>query len=239
MPEAAATAGGLFPKTRWTLIASSRESPEARERALAELLRVYWRPLYVYVRHKGLKPEDAQDAVQDLLVRLVEKDFLDRLAPERGKLRGYLKAAADHFLVNRHEKASAAKRGGGKADVPLDFAAAERTIADPSPGPEESYRQEWAAQVMERALGKLREEFERGERKGPFDVVKTFFQPGEPPSYKEIAKRHAMSVPQLKAFLHRARVRFRELVRAEVLDTVSSEADADAEMKELVAALSA
>jgi len=234
---ASAPTGGLFPRTRWTLILAARDSPEAAQRALSELSRTYWRPLWVYLRKKGLDAEEAQDGVQELILRLIEKDALARLAPERGRLRGYLKATADHWLVNRHEKAAAAKRGGDSPHVPLDLALAERSLAfaDSAPSAEAAFDREWAAAVMERALARLKAEFESGERRGPFELVLAFFGGAAAPSYKEAAARHHLTVPALKAFLHRARTRFRELVREEVADTM--EGDPDPEIAALLEAL--
>lgn len=39
-------AAGDFPATRWTLVAAARTGPEARRRALEELLARYWKPLH-------------------------------------------------------------------------------------------------------------------------------------------------------------------------------------------------
>ena len=94
---------------------------------------------------------------------------------------------------------------------------------------------EWAVAVMERATERLRREFASGERKGPFDLVQRFLGFAEPPSYADAARSAGMSIVQLKALLHRARSRFRELVREEVSDT--SGGDPDAEVGELLRAL--
>jgi RNA polymerase sigma-70 factor (ECF subfamily) len=90
---------------------------------------------------------------------------------------------------------------------------------------------------MARALESLRREFESGQRSGPFEVVTRFFRSEESPSYAAVAAEHGMSIPQLKAFLHRARVRFRDLVRQAIADTVSDPGDVDAELAELLRAL--
>jgi len=228
---------GLFPPTRWTLIRSARASPEARRAALESLLGTYWRPLYVYMRRQGLDAEAARDAVQELLLRLLEHGFLERLNPEKGRLRGYLLTAARNHLSHRHERESAARRGGGVAALPLDFELAERIAAQDARGPDEAFEREWASSVMERALERLRAEYEGGERKGPFALVLQFFRPGEPPSDRDAAQAHGMSLPQLKTFLHRARVRYRELVREEVADTVDAPEEAEAELAELLRVL--
>jgi RNA polymerase sigma-70 factor (ECF subfamily) len=176
--------------------------------------------------------------IQAFCAQLLEKDFLERLDPEKGRLRSYLRSAVDNFLVNRHERGTAKKRGGGAKVVSLDFLG-ECGESDVPAGDEPGsvFEREWALAVMERALGKLQTEFESGERKGPFELVQRFFDfRREPPSYDDAARESGMSVTQLKAFLHRARVRFRELVKDEVRDTVS-EADPESEVQELIRAL--
>jgi DNA-directed RNA polymerase specialized sigma24 family protein len=227
-----------FPSTRWTLILSAQQSPEARQAAMRELLGAYWQPLYVFVRRKGLDATAAQDAVQELVLRLWEQDFLRSLSPERGRLRSFLRTAAQNHLGHRHEKETAARRGGGTAPIPLDFALAERLAADADGAPEDAFDRAWAQGVVDRALARLRAEYEGGGRAGPFALVEAFFRPeGEPPAYRDAATAHQMSVPQLKSFLHRARGRFRELVRDEVAQTVEAGGEVDAEVAHLVAVL--
>ena len=129
----------MFPTTRWTLVLSAREgSPEARRAALGTLLSSYWRPVYVYLRRKGLAPEAAEDAVQGLFLRLLEQDAIARLDPGRGRFRSYLLTSLEHHLVNLHEHDSALKRGGGERVVPLETVDVERELPsapeDPRPG---------------------------------------------------------------------------------------------------------
>jgi RNA polymerase sigma factor (sigma-70 family) len=229
-----------FPTTRWTLILEAKGDATAKRRAFEELARVYWRPLFVFLRSKGLDAHAAQDATQELLFNLMQRDVVEKVTPERGRLRAYLKTAAANHLVHAHEKAVAQKRGAGGHTVPIDETLAQKLPIDAA-HPDEAFEREWAQLVMSRALDKLKAEHEAQAKVGPFSLVETFFKPGAdaaPPSYAQAAKEHQMSLPQLKAFLHRARVRFRELLRAEVLETVESEADAEAEMGALLEALS-
>jgi RNA polymerase sigma-70 factor (ECF subfamily) len=229
--------GSSFPETRWTLILASQSAPERRQQALTELLQTYWQPLYVYLRRKGLGPEAAADAVQGFAVRLLEKDFLSRLDPRRGRLRGYLKTALNHYLSNLREEAGAEKRGGRAKIVSLDFDTAEQAVGAAPPDAEKAYLRGWAEQVFERALETLRAEFTSNGRKGPLDVLVRYFQGEELESYAAVAAQHAMTVPQLKSFLHRARTRFRELVVAQVSETVADAGEVEQEMGELLAAL--
>lgn len=226
-----------FPSTRWTLILSARESPDARRAALDELLTRYWRPLYAYARRKGLDRGQAQDAVQGFVLQLLEKDFLSRIDPERGRLRSYLCASLQHYLINQHEKERAQKRGGDAVTLSIDVGLAERALSASPAEPEAAFHREWALLLLDRAMQRLKAEFEAGKRKAPFEVVEAFFSTEstrEPPSYQQVAERYSMTIPQVKSLLHRSRVRFRELAREEAADTVAETSEASVELKELM-----
>lgn len=228
----------MFPTTRWTLILASRGGGEAERAALEQLCATYWKPVYFFLRRKGLKPAAAEDAVQGFFLHLLQRDFLPRLDPDRGRFRSYLLRSLEHYLVNLHAHDSALKRGGGYRFVPLDIALAERELpAAPQP-PLEAYENEWALGLMERALARLAREYEEGKRKGRADVVLRFFALDRAPSYAEAARESAMTVPQFKAALHRARARFREILREEVAATVDAHDDGEREIGDLMRALS-
>jgi RNA polymerase sigma-70 factor (ECF subfamily) len=240
MPDETAIGGPGrdFPATRWTLIVSSKESSEKRRAALEELLAAYWKPLYFYARRKGRSIEAAKDLIQGFFAHLLQNEFLSRLDPGKGRFRGYLRTSLDHFMANLHESQSAQKRGGGAKNVALDFDVAEDAFSASADDPDRAYTREWALGIMERSLAQLRKEFEQGERRGPFDLALKFFQfHSSPPSYEEAARQAGMTMTQFKAFIHRARERFRELVKREVLQTVATERDADEEIADLMKAL--
>jgi RNA polymerase sigma-70 factor (ECF subfamily) len=222
--------GGRFPSTRWTLVRSAR-NPAERRGALDELFGTYWRPVYFYVRRKGHGPAAAEDVVQGVFTELVERGFEDKLDQSKGHFRGYLKRAVDHHLHNLHERETAQKRGGGAARLSFDCDAAELQLAAVSAPPEEAFDREWALTVVERALEELGQEFASGARRGPYDLFLKMFRTGAPLSYAQAAAEAGTSVSQLKAFLHRTRVRFRDLVRQRVADTVDGDASVDDEVR--------
>ena len=63
-----------FVTTRWTVVlaAGRKDAPEAGA-ALEQLRRVYWYPLYAYVRRLGHSCHDAQDLTQEFFARLLAK----------------------------------------------------------------------------------------------------------------------------------------------------------------------
>lgn len=240
MAEETAIGGGrrVFPQTRWTLIRRVRSDPSAHREELGQLLGDYWKPLYHLGRRKGLSIEAAKDAVQGFLARLLERDFLTSLDPERGRFRSYLRSAFQNYLANLHAHDAAQKRGGNVPTVALDFDLAEAELDATSSDPEAAFDRTWALGVLERALQRLRAEYENGERRGAFEVVLRYFHPlGSGAPYAETAAEFSMTVPQLKSFLHRARARFRCLVREEVSSTLTDPLAADDEISELMRAL--
>jgi RNA polymerase sigma-70 factor (ECF subfamily) len=228
----------MFPTTRWTLILAARGGGDAERAALEQLCATYWKPVYFFLRRKGMPPPAAEDAVQGFFLHLLGQDFLPRLDPDRGRFRSYLLRSLEHYLVNLHDHDQALKRGGGYRFVPLDVANAERELPATPEAPQAAYENEWALGVMERALGRLAREYEEGRRKGRADVVLRFFALDRAPSYAEAARESSMTIPQFKAALHRARARFREILREEVEATVDGPGDGEREIGDLLRALS-
>jgi RNA polymerase sigma-70 factor (ECF subfamily) len=226
----------VFPPTRWTLVLAARGRPEERRRALEELIAPRWRALYVLARKRGLAAAEAEDAVQSFLARVVEGDLLARVDPARGRLRTFLRAAFHNHLLNLHEHEAAARRGGAHRAV--DIEAVEALVASPAPSAEAAFDRAWALGTFDAALGALERELDGGAGGGRSAVLRELFHFGETAPYAELAPRLGMSVPQLKSFVHRAKGRFRQLLRAEVADTLDAGEDADAELSVLMGLLS-
>jgi DNA-directed RNA polymerase specialized sigma24 family protein len=231
----------LFPSTRWTAVFAARSDPSLRRGALEGLLRPRWRPLYIVARKHGLDPASAEDAVQSFLAKLLEaetgSDLIARLDPERGTLRAYLKTAFRNHLQNLGEFARAEKRGGGRAHE--DVGELETLLASQDESPDALFEKAWAVVVFEESLSALEAEFRDGARRGPFEVLQELFAFGIVLPYPELAAKHGMTVAQLKSFVHRAKLRFRELVRERVAATLGIEDDLDGEVVHLLEAMSA
>ncbi|HYP89971.1 MAG TPA: sigma-70 family RNA polymerase sigma factor [Polyangiaceae bacterium] len=233
----AAAGAGLFPETRWTLVLAARLDPDKRRPALEELVRPRWKALYVVARKQGLSPAAAEDAVQGFLARLLDGDVLARLDPGKGRLRAYLRTAFRHYLSSLREEERAQKRGSGERHAALDDV--EAWLVSPEATPDALFDRAWALELFAAALDELEREYTSGARRGPFAIVRELFQFGSAPPYAELAEQHRMSVPQLKAFVHRARLRFRELLRQRVLQTLPDASAVDDELAALLGALSA
>lgn len=240
--DAAAPAGmGRFATTRWSLVlaAGRRASPEA-DRALAALCGTYWYPLYAFARRRGLDAEEARDRTQGFFARLLETEGLAAADRSRGRFRSFLLASFSHFLANEWDRRRARKRGGGRPTLALDFASGEsRYGSEPSHDatPERLFERRWALALLDRALGRLEAEYRAAGKADLFDALRPALAGDRGTPYAELAARLGTTEGAVKVAAHRLRGRCREAVRAEIAETVATEADIDDELRHLFEAL--
>jgi DNA-directed RNA polymerase specialized sigma24 family protein len=242
-------AGGAEAKAQWfatthwsAVIAAGAGSSATADEALQELCRTYWPPLYAYIRRQGYDRHDAEDLTQGFFLLLLEKNFFGVADKQKGKLRSFLLKALNHFLNGQRDRANAAKRGGGKHLLSLDENLGEELVtiqpaADSTP--ETEFQKNWALTVLRRALSKLHHE-SMAERKSPiFEELKPFLEgDARPGEYSAVAARLGMTPNAVAVTVHRLRQRYRELVRAEIANTVASPEDIEDEMRTLFSVLS-
>src|SRR5262245_28601239 len=118
----------LFPTTRCSALVGLRsDDAVVRARSLDAIAGAYWRPIYKYLRVKWRRsPQDAEETTQDFFAASFDKDVFDRFDPLKGRFRTWLKTCLDHFVMKHHRAEMAARRGGGRLQIGLDFPAAER-----------------------------------------------------------------------------------------------------------------
>jgi DNA-directed RNA polymerase specialized sigma24 family protein len=119
------TREGQFASTRWTVVLAAGASDVSSARAhdaLSELCRIYWRPLYLFLRREGIGAEDAQDLTQGFFAELIGDRSYLRADREKGRFRSFLLGALKHFVADARDREQAQKRGGGKIREPFDEA---------------------------------------------------------------------------------------------------------------------
>jgi len=233
----------VFATTHWSAVlqAGGEFSPEAQE-ALGKLCQGYWYPLYVHVRRLGWAEEDAKDLTQQFFARFLERKYIERADPERGRFRSFLLTSLKRFLADEWDKSRTQKRGGGQQVISWDgFDPEERYRHEPSGqlSPEHIYEKRWAGILLDGVLAQLRNEYQKAGRNGEFDQLKSFvWGDGHGGTYAEVAARMDVEENAVKVSVHRLRKRFREQLRLEVLKTVSSPEEVDAELRHLRSLLS-
>ncbi len=243
-PSSTASPSGKrrFATTRWSIVlAAGRESSAESAAALETLCETYWYPLYAYVRRQGHDSAEAQDLTQGFFARLLEKKDLRQVERERGKFRSFLLASLKHYIINEWDRGRAAKRGGGRTHLRLDFEDGEsRYRLEPAGGktPEAIFEKQWALALLARVQEALREESREAGKEEQFERLSVRLT-GETPSatYRELAAELGTTEGAVKVAVHRMRKRFRERLREEIAQTVAGEEDIDDEIRTLFDAL--
>ncbi|MEP7249644.1 MAG: sigma factor [Spartobacteria bacterium] len=246
----AADANGRFATTRWSLILSSLggETTEKKAReALAQLCRIYWRPIFAYICRSGRSPEDAQDLTQEFFLAVLKGNLLQRASSERGRFRGLLLTTLRNFLIDSHAKEKAWKRGGAVRFVSWDdwMAEAPSQLSIPLAAlenwpAERIFDVRWAATVAEEALRRLQDECEKRGRRRVFDALSSSLTAErDDVSYAPLSRELGVGTPEIKRLLHQLRLRYRQLLREGVAETVEKPEEVDGELHYLVSALAA
>jgi RNA polymerase sigma factor (sigma-70 family) len=236
-------AHGEFPSTQWSMVLRAGEGSESQVRsALESLCRQYWYPLYTFIRRQGRSHHEAEDVTQEFFARLLATDGVARARQGRGRFRTFLLTSLRNFLVNEWQRGQAAKRGGGQAPLPLEFDTAEerfaREPADPGLTPEQVFDRNWALGMIERAVTALRSEYEKSGRGPLFATLgPLIWHNSEQESHAELAARLSMNANTFTVALRRLRQQLGERLRIDVAQTVADEAEIDAELRYLIAAL--
>jgi RNA polymerase sigma-70 factor (ECF subfamily) len=215
------------------LAAGRGESPQAA-RALDELCRIYWYPLYAYVRRCGHEAREAEDLTQEFFARLLAKNYLADVQREKGKFRSFLLASLKHFLANEWDRARAQKRGGQHTHLSLDTAET-RYRAEPTDelSADKLLDRQWAIALLDQVLNRLGAETDAKQ----FDALKPFLTADKDAiPYGEVAGKLGTTEGAVKVAVHRLRKRYRQLLREEIAHTVAGPAEVEEEIRHLFAA---
>jgi DNA-directed RNA polymerase specialized sigma24 family protein len=233
---AAATSGGFAP-TRWTLVLAARgNTPEARA-ALSDLCASYYEPVLRFLRREGRDPDSARELAQEFFSRVLTGSGFAAADPARGRFRSYLLGALRHFLRDQRARIASVRRGGGIVPESIDPAedGPGLQVAADTSDDALAFDREWAFNLMRRGLDRLSAEYVADGKASLFEVLKPWLGASSPTDHESAESTPSgLSPGALKVAVHRLRRRFRQIIRAEVADTVPDPADIDAELHHLV-----
>lgn len=233
----------LFVTTRWSVVLSARDKASAgSEEALETLCRTYWYPIYAFVRGSGYSPADAQDLTQEFFARLLAKDYLKAVTPGKGRFRTFLRMVLKRFLIHEWERVRAQKRGGAQPHLAFDTSLAEERFQVDRQGalaPDRLYDRRWALALLDEAMTRLEHEYHALEKASELSHLKPHLTSGrgEIP-YLELASALGTTEGAARVAVHRLRKRFREVFRELVADTVATPEEVEAELRDVLEALS-
>lgn len=240
------TAGGeskpsAFDTTRWTIVLHAARDDAAGRGALADLCRAYWLPLYVYVRRRGYSSHDAEDLTQGFFADLLGRDAVKRADPARGRFRTFLLTSLSNYLHNAHDHAQAARRGGAFEKISIDALEADDALAqlkDTTLTPDQAFDRSWTLALLDRAMKRLAAEQAKAGKERWFERVRPCLQTRADPGLQDaIGAEFGLTRNAVAVAIHRLASRYRELVRAEIAETVSGPEELAQEQRDLLSSL--
>jgi DNA-directed RNA polymerase specialized sigma24 family protein len=235
-------AGGQFHTTHWSVVLSAGQSDSSETRqALQTLCSAYWYPLYSFARRLGRGPPDAEDLTQGFFAYFLEANLAAKAQPARGRFRSFLLATFKHFMAGEWDRARAQRRGGGREFIAWESQSAEdRYEREPrdEKDPEKLYEWSWAMALLERTLTRLEAEFSVAGKQALFSELKDCLVGGTAESkYAVLAGRLGKTEAAIKETVRRMRLRYRQLFREEIAQTVEDASEVEAELRHVAAVL--
>jgi RNA polymerase sigma-70 factor (ECF subfamily) len=226
-----------FASTTWSLVLAAGHADDGG-RALEELCRKHWRPIYVFIRRSGRSPEDAEDSTQDFFLMLLEREWLKQADPQRGSFRAFLLTLLRNFLSNQMRVSKAERRGGRATFLSFDGAEGERelaALAATADDPAKAYEAAWADDLLHAAWERLTREQRDAGKATLFESLRGFVtrapQSGD---YQRLSEKVGLQRGQIALLIHRLNRRFAELIRAEVAETLADRGELEAELRFLL-----
>jgi DNA-directed RNA polymerase specialized sigma24 family protein len=165
---------------------------------------------------------------------LLHNESIQQADQTRGRFRSYLLGALTKFLANEWDRQHAQKRGGHLEIHSLDAEDAEQFLAQlPADLPAETiYEVSWADTTVKNALKKLRDKAAARGRTGLFDALQVHLT-GDESSQEQTAKTLGLPVNAVHTLVHRLRRAYRDALREEIAETVTTSTDIDEELRYL------
>jgi RNA polymerase sigma factor (sigma-70 family) len=233
-----------FPQThRSVVLAAGSADPEERARALDVLVTAYWRPVFRHVRARWREDdEDAQDLAQGFFAAALEKGWLARFDPGRGRFRTYLLTCLDGYVANERRAGRRLKRGGDASLVPLETTGEDGETRElPLPDGtdlEAQFQREWARSLFSLAVESLRSRCAAAGKEVAFTLFERYDVEGagadDRPTYAQLGAEHGLPVTQVTNHLHWARRELRAAVLERLREITASEEEFRSEARALL-----
>ncbi len=222
-----------FPDTHWSLFRSPQASEEQRRNAIERLARLYWQPVYAYIRARWRRTsEDALDLTQEFFLRLLDGRLIGDADPTRGRFRAFLKASLDHFVINQARADGALARGGDSRRLSLgsDLRPDQLDVPNDEP-PEEALDRHWRRAVLDQAIALLDSRYAASNRAHYIALFRRYdLATGPRPTREELAAEFQLTHIDVDTCVRRVR---QDLVAA-VREVLASTVDNDAALEDEV-----
>jgi len=231
-----------FLTTHWSLIEGIKEDKDHKQSLIGLLLKRYWKPVYCYLRRTGYGNEQAKDLTQGFFHEVVlSRHLIERADPSKGRFRTFLLHALKQYITDMSRRESI------QAKIPPDRLTAleiadlpvlPQTISKWSP--EACFHYAWKSAILDHTLAAVEEDCLRSGQDTHWQVFRDHFlhptlDSREPPPLKEICRRYGLNSEKTASnMVITVKRRFQRLLRKYLRSTVSSDAEAEEELKDFL-----
>lgn len=216
--------GRQFPQTEWTRMVDGRQ----REAVLAEMCRDYWKPIYSYLRAMGFGNEQAKDLAQGFFTdKVLGQDLIGKADRTKGRFRSFLLRSVRNYAISIQ-----------RASRPHQSLDDDREDPGSAGKPEAEFNRAWADGLLQEVLAGLELECHQRGKETHWHVFHDWLldpQIEQAKTMNEICRQHGVTDAS-KAYhmIENVKRRFRALLHSRLSQVVTSDTDAEAEIREFI-----
>lgn len=231
-----------FLTTHWSLIEGIQRQQDPKRAMIGLLLERYWKPVYCYLRHTGCDNEQAKDLTQGFFHEVVlGRHLIERADPSKGRFRAFLLHALKQYVIDTRRRQSA------QANIPagklvsleiVDLPVLPQTVSQW--GPDECFTYAWKSAILDQTLAAVREDCFRAGQETHWHVfrdhlLRPTLEGREPPALRELCQHYSLASEKTASnMVITVKRRFQRLLRKHLRSTVSSDAEADEELRDIL-----
>ncbi len=233
-----------FQTTSWTLLEGLHADSEAHRRESFDMLaRIYWPPVFAYIRRFGKSEEEAADLTQAFFSDVVvTRRLFEGADQDLGRLRDLIRTALRRYLIDAHRTE---RRPVDARLVSLDAIEREERLLsrDTASNQEEAFDRRWALALMQEALRRTEAHFrEIGKlshwRVFEARVVRPATRPADSPPLAQLAAQYDYpSAADVSAALQVVKKRLAAILQQVVAETTSPDGAATSEYQHILTLL--
>ena len=196
----------------------------------------YWYPIYAFIRRRCADSHQAEDLTQAFFEKVLAKQMFRAADPDKGRFRSYVLTSVRNFLADQHAADNAQRRGGRHRVLPIDLVTAEQLYCQSRSSdlsPEDEFDRAWAITLLERAIGRLKDEYEAKQQSRRFELFAPSLRPS-PLDYDAIADTLGIDTVAARKAASRFRRRYGQLLREEIASTLSETGDIEEDISWII-----
>ncbi len=221
-----------FVTTNWSMILEAGKGGDE----LADLLRMYWAPIYAFLRRRGNQPDVACDLTQDFIAEVVlQRDLVNRARKDRGRFRTFLLTALCNYMIDQ-SRSKQSKATRKTLLIPPEQMEQVMSEQYDEHDPADVFDRRWATSIMENTIQQLESDCNSAGLQKHWQayelwVLRPAMGADRPETLDDVARIVGVeTAKEVSILLHAIKRRFVRTLRQMVGQTLADPKEIDAEI---------